>query len=463
MFTDTCCQIRWNSTFFADIVLTQLMVVKGAQSGHLKCKNSANFDESISTMPHITKRVVDAAKPMESRYIKWDDQVRGFGLLILPSGIKSFIVQYRNAHGRSRRQTLGRYGSLTVDQARGMAQQIVAEVAKGHDPLAERQVTRAAPCMSDLMDRYLTDHVDKHNGKRMQVEARRLTRRHINPTFGNLKVSGVTRSDVARLHRAMSETPRQANLVLSILSKAFALAELWGMRPAMSNPVRGIKRYKENERERFLTAEELSRLGITLATAENEGLPWNISATDSKHLPKNVGERRSHPNPSALSVIRLLLFTGARLSEIISLEWDHVDLEKGMLALPSRKGGGRKPHPASSEVVAIVREINKHSSSPWLFPREANPERHISAEVIESTWQKIRHHADLKDVRLHDLRHTVGTYASQAGGNAFLISHLLRHRNITITNRYVNPDVDPIREISEIIGNRIQSGLRGQS
>ncbi|MEO4041850.1 tyrosine-type recombinase/integrase [Hoeflea sp. CAU 1731] len=118
--------------------------------------------------------------------------------------------------------------------------------------------------------------------------------------------------------------------------------------------------------------------------------------------------------------------------------WEHIDLQAGTIALPSRKGGGRRAHPVNTAALSIIAELPKTLGSEWLLPRESDPQRHLSREVLESTWQKVRYHAKLEDVRLHDLRHTVGTFASQAGGNAFLISHLLRRRNINLFGKHLD-------------------------
>lgn len=209
-------------------------------------------------MPNLTKRAVDAAKPGEKQTYVWDAELKGFGLLVTTSGVKSFVLQYRTAGGRSRRLTLGRYGPLTPDEARKMAGDALALVRRGKDPLAERQALKKAATVRELMARYLSDHVRKHNALRTQAEVCRMVEKFILPKLGALKVTDVTRQDVAKLHRALSSTPRQANHVLSVLSKAFSLAEVWGMRPEQSNPVRLIKRYKEAERERFLSLDELA-------------------------------------------------------------------------------------------------------------------------------------------------------------------------------------------------------------
>lgn len=254
----------------------------------------------------------------------------------------------------------------------------------------------------------------------------------------------------------MADTPWQANLTLAVLSKAFNLAELWGMRPENSNPCRKAPRYPENARERFLASDELARLGRVFREAGYPGLPWRErEGASAKHRAKE-GDRFTPISPRALAAIRLLLFTGARLSEILELKWEHVDFERATITLPSHKGGARRAHSVSSNVLAIVNEIAREEGSPWVLPA---PSEYLSKSVVENAWQRIHDHAGILDVRIHDLRHTVGTLASQTGVNAFLVRDLLRHSNVAVTARYANRDEDPIRRVSEDVSARISSGL----
>lgn len=410
-------------------------------------------------MPKITKRLIDALPPGGERLILWDSELKGFGLVALPSGVRSFIVKYRNETGRQRRLTLGRFGVMTVDGARAAALATLAAVGKGSDPVDDRQSLRAAPSVDDLLKRYLAEHVDVHNAPKTAEGARLSIEKHIRPRLGGLRAAAVTRQDVLKLHRAMQETPRQANLTLAILSKAFSLAELWGIRPEGSNPCRKVPRYPELARERFFSAEELARLGAVLRQAEAPGLPWRErEGAKAKHRAKE--ENRVTPiSPRALAAIRLLLFTGARLSEILELQWAHVDFERGLVALPTRKGGGRRPHPVSTMMLAVLADLPREQGSPWVLPAPTDAAKRLSQSVVENAWLRIRDHAGVADIRLHDLRHKMGTYASQAGVNAFQVRDLLRHANIAMTGRYANCDEDPIRSISEIVGERIAAGL----
>jgi integrase len=412
-------------------------------------------------MPKITKRLIDALPLSGKRLILWDSELKGFGLVALSSGVRSFIVQYRNVSGRKRRLTLGRFGVMTADGARQAAREALAAVGKGLDPVGDKEALRAAPSVSELLDRYLAKHVDVHNASSTAEGVRFAIERHILPRIGPLRASAVTRQDILKLHGAMEATPRQANLTLSILSKAFNLAELWGMRPEGSNPCRMVPRYPESARERFLSADELARLGRALRDAESPGLPWRQrEGANAKHLAKE--EMRFTPiSPPALAAIRLLLFTGARLSEILELKWEHVDFERGLMALPTRKGGARRPHPVSAMALAVLADVPREHGSPWVLPAPKDAAKPLSKSVVENAWQRIREHVEIPDVRIHDLRHTMGTYASQAGVNAFQVRDLLHHANVAMTGRYANRDEDPIRSISEIVGERIAAGLEG--
>lgn len=413
-------------------------------------------------MPNLTKRVVDAAKPQEKLSFLWDDALKGFGLQITPAGVKSYVLAYRTEAGRTRRMVIGRHGELAPDQARKLAAAKLVEVRMGRDPAAERQALRAAETVADLLDKYLAEHVEVHNAATTLVHATRVVEKVLKPRIGKNKLASFARADVVKLHKALADTPRQANLALAILSKAFNLAETWGIRPENSNPTRLVKRYAETERERFLNMDELARLGAALDEAEAKGLPWKVKAEGDalKHLAKDTEARRAAVSAPAIAAVRLLLLTGARLSEVLELKWVHVDAEAGTVAFPARKGGGRRAHPVGAGALAVLAGLPRRG--PWVLPRDADPKRHVSKEVVENAWQRIRAHAGLDDVRLHDLRHTVGTFAGQAGSNAFLISHLLRHSNLTMTNRYVSPDADPIRVLSDAVGARIEAGLKGE-
>src|SRR5262249_31247698 len=164
-------------------------------------------------MPKLTKRFVESEKPPKDGYtLVWDEDLPGFGLRVHSSGQRSYLVQYRNTQGRSRRMTLGRHGKITADEARKSALRLFASIRDGKDPLAERRAYIDAPIVGDLLDRYVAEHVEKRNRRRTREEFKRLVERHIRPQLGKHKVAAVTRQDVAKLHRSLADTPRQANV-----------------------------------------------------------------------------------------------------------------------------------------------------------------------------------------------------------------------------------------------------------
>jgi integrase len=390
-------------------------------------------------MPKLTKRVVDAIEPGDKDVWKWDDELRGFGMRVKPSGVKSYMIQYRNKEGATRRSTIGRHGVLTPDQARSEARQLLAAIGRGEDPAARRKAERSAPTMNDLMDRYLEEHVQVHNRPTTILEVERLVRRHIRPSLGHMKASSVSRSDVIKLHGSMKGTPRQANFVLSVLSKLFNLAEAWEIRPDGSNPCRHVQRYKENKRERFLSDAELVSIHHVMRAMEEQQI-----------LPSVV-----------LNAIRLLALTGCRLGEIRRLRWEDVDFENGCLSLPDTKTGPRL-HSIGAHSLALLDALPRTDGSPWVFCG-TDPTAALRKERLEKAWQKIRKAANIEDIRLHDLRHTVGTYAGQAGANAFLVRDKLGHKTTAMTDRYVNRDANPLRKLSDQVENRIAAAMGGGS
>ncbi|MHC2467146.1 tyrosine-type recombinase/integrase [Bradyrhizobium embrapense] len=415
----------------------------------------------------LTKRYVESLKPGARPVVVFDAGLAGFGVRVMPSGHRSYFVQYRNKEGRSRWYTIGAHGKVTVDQARTIAKRVLHSAADGKDPAAERETFRTAPTVSDLLDRYLTEHVKKRNAATTQAEVERLVTIHIRPALGGLKVAAVTRNDISKLHRALSGTPRQANFALSVCSKAFSLAELWDMRPDGTNPCKRIERNAEMHRERFLSGDELSRLGAVLRQAETTGLPWKVdeSKPNSKHLP-GAEHRFTVYSRVTTAVVELLLYTGCRLSEVLSLRWDQIDFNAGTILLRKTKAGKPQTVTLNAPARQVLNSLSRDKDCPWVLPGKRISDKDqwkpLAKDAMEAAWQRIRAVANINDVRMHDLRHTVGTYAGQSGANAFLVRDLLRHANVAMTGRYVNKADDPVRALNDLVGERIAASLEGR-
>jgi integrase len=419
-----------------------------------------------STDRTLTKRFVDSLVPREAAYLEFDENLAGFGIRVFPSGRKAYFVQYRNKYARSRWFTLGVHGVITVDKARAAAKTILHAVALGDDPADARKAFRSAPDVGNLLDRYVAEHVRKHNKVTTRAELERVVDRYIRPALGAIKVAAVTRNDVEKLHRSLAPTPRQANIVRAVCSKVFSLAEIWELRPEGTNPCRKIVRYPEQHRERFRSADELARLGVTLRLAESDGLPWKVTATGkptAKHLPGEQHRRVVYPRLTTAAV-ELLLYTGCRLSEVLHMRWEHVDLVTGIIQLPNTKAGRRQTVTINAPARQILTALRPDDikAGPWVLPGRLDSSQPLKKDAMEAAWQKIRAAAGLDDVHLHDLRHTVGTYAGQSGANAFLVRDLLRHSDLSMTHRYVNKADDPVRTLNDLVGERIAAGLEGR-
>jgi integrase len=382
-------------------------------------------------MTKITKRFLDSLKPGDKDQYYWDSDLTGFGVRVKPSGHISFMVQYRNEFGRSRRMTIGKYGPLTPDEARKKARQELSRVLQGEDVVQIRQDKRQAPTMAELAQRYLVEHAQPKKKAWSVKQDSRLLDRLILPALGRHKVQAITKADIAKLHHGLHETPIQANRVLSLLSKMFNLAETWGLRPYHSNPCYQIEKYKENKRERYLTGDELSRLSEALTKAEAEEMP------------------------SAILAIRLLLFTGARVSEITTLKWEYVDSDIGVLRLPDSKTGA-KIIPLPQPAIDLLRTAPRIQDNPFVcFGIKTG--KHIIG--LQHIWQRIRKDAGIEDVRLHDLRHSFASVAAAAGMGLPIIGAILGHSQPSTTQRYAHLALDPLKAATEEVAKRITEAM----
>ena len=289
-------------------------------------------------MPKLTKRFVDLIQPPASDAAKdfffWDDELPGFGLRVKASGVKSYLLQYRQA-GRSRRMTLGRHGVLTADEARRLARVQLGNVAHGKDPAQDRSDERRAPNIKELAADYMERHAIPNKRPSSVRNDQAMLDTIILPRLGALKVGEVSRRDVEAIVLAMKATPYRANRVRALLSKMFALAIAWGWR--VDNPATGVAKYQEKNRDRWLREDELSRLAAVL---------------------------EHHPNQRAANIVRLLVLTGARKGEVMGATWDQFDLERGVWTKPAHTTKQRRTEhtPLSRQAVALLRDVQAHAN-----------------------------------------------------------------------------------------------------
>jgi integrase len=382
----------------------------------------------------LTKQFISTARPQDREAIHWDTEVPGLGLRITAGGSKSFILKTRIGGGRAapiRKPTLGKLGDLTLDQARTKARDWRALAANGVDPTRHKE--EVGRTVNDLCDEYLDVHAPR---KRSAADDAAKIKQHIKPRIGRKLLKDVAYTDIERLHRSMKKTPYAANRTLALLSKMFSLAVKWEWLDR--NPAKGIERYVEEKRERFLKPDEIQRLSQAL-----------IDYVD-------VAQRPSQAQKS-VDAIRLLMLTGARRSEALSATWDMFDFDTGVWIKPSSHTKQKKVHraPLSPPALQLLQEI-KHrvNGSDYLFPSRSSS-KHPHLMELKKAWAKICELADLEDVRIHDLRHTFASILASGGASLPLIGALLGHTQVQTTQRYAHLMDDPLRVATSRVGAAI--------
>jgi integrase len=406
----------------------------------------------VASGRRITKTRVDT---LTAGSVLWDADVRGFGIRRQRRDAV-YILKYR-ANGKQRVYTIGQHGSpWTVEKARNEARRILGEVAKGTDPSLLRSKMKAAPTLATFARRYLEEVSDTHKKASTARGDKQLLDRRILPRLGFRMVAEIDRGDVARLHAGMKGTPILANRALALLSHMLNYAVDKGERADGPNPCRKVKRYPEHARERFLSEAELAALGAAIEEAETVGIPWHPNPDKkTKHAPKEHN-RRIKIDAYIAAALRLLLFTGARLREILHLRWDNVDFDRGVLFLPDSKTG-KKTIVLNAPALEVLNGLERIGTYVIASERLTKPRADL-----KRPWALVNRHAGLEGLRLHDLRHTYASFGAGGGLGLPIIGKLLGHIQARTTQRYAHLDNDPLRKATEAIGGRIAAALQGK-
>lgn len=383
-------------------------------------------------MPKLTKALIESLSASDGTPIYLWDTVAGFGVKALPSGKKTFVVKYRaNGGGRGAQQrwlTLGQFGHLTCEQARGLAQQALAAVARGEDPQGSKATNRAAPRLTDVWDRFAADQLPmKKLGTRREYGCQ--WRDLIRPKFGSQLVKDIKRADIDRFHKSMRDTPYRANRALALFSRLMTLTEHWEWRDQGTNPCRFVAKFREEGRERFLNAEEITRIAVAINDLTAERDIW----------------------PDIGNAVKLLLLTGARLTEITQAKWVWVHWDLQILALPDSKTG-KKPVYLGAAAIELLRhqqENSRDASSEYIFPGQSLGKPLIN---LRKPWGRICERANIEGVRLHDLRHTAASIAVGQGITLPVIGAVLGHSQAQTTLRYAHVASDPALIAVDAIG-----------
>ena len=384
----------------------------------------------------ISKRTVDALT-VEKDTVFWDSELTGFGVRVYPGGGKTYVVQTRAGGKPARRIAIGRHGVVTAEEARRRAALIVSRIKAGEDPVPEPLPVRQAngPTVEDLAQRFLDDHVAARCKPATAAAYRFAIGKHILPAFGKLSALAVDRARVAAFHEALRDRPTMANQAVDLLARIYRAAEDRGTVPAGTNPCRQIGKYRARRRERFLTEPEFRRLGRALDEMEANG------------------EIAVH----AAAALRLLMLTGCRRNEILTLRWDAVDPDAGEIRLIDSKTGARTVS-LSPEAAAVLAGIPRLPDNPFAIAGRAG--RHLGS--LNYSWPRVRARAGLRGVRLHDLRHSFASRALALGETLPAIGRLLGHSRVETTARYAHLADDSVRQAAIRISDSIADDILGE-
>jgi integrase len=423
----------------------------------------------------LTKTVVDRLPVTGQDYVAWCSDLVGFGVRVRPSGSRSFVCQYRvgGRNSVARKVTIGSVTKLTVDVARAEARRILANAELGTDLGAEKSAKNAEMTVADLCDLYLQEGISKKKASTIKTDRSRIER-HIKPLIGRKRIGAVAGPDIERLLRDIAhgktaldekgEKPRSRSIVrggegaatrtVRLLGGIFSWAVANGY--MKDNPRRGVATFKDGKGERFLSTDETARLGEVLREAETIGLPWvENDGADAKHRLKDKSKAREVISPYVTAAIRLLILTGCRVGEILSLQWKDVDLENGVLNIRQSKTGAKKVL-LTAPAAKVLAELKRISS---YVIAGADPNKPRSD--LKRPWQRIIWRSGIGHLRLHDLRHSYASVGAAAGMGLPVIGKLLGHGSPSTTNRYAHLADDPVRRAAEKIAHEIAARIDG--
>lgn len=380
-------------------------------------------------MPKLTKSYIDTLKPTDKLYEVWDTEIRGLGCMIHPTGKKTYYFLYRHNNSKKQRLKVGVHGNITCEIAREIVRGWTGDLARGIDPKEHNKrleiEEKKLVSMKDFLAIYSEKHKKSHNKASTNHRDNYRLKSAILPFFGNMNVSEVTGEDIIKFQDYLKNSPIQFNRCYALLNTAFKLAELWGYRPKNSNPCQGIKKFPEKRKQRFLTEGELENLDKILKREETLG---SLS-------------------PYSLAAIRMLIYTGCRLEEVLTLKWENIFLEEGYFHLKDSKVG-ETTIPLNESAKVIFSNLKPVKGNPYVFIGE-KPGTCLT--TLKRAWTKIRELADIKDVRIHDLRHTFASLAIKQGVDLYTVSKLLGHKNISTTTRYAHLEVKQLIKATNIV------------
>ncbi len=350
--------------------------------------------------------------PKGKRAYHYDTHTRGLTLCVTSSGTKTFYL-YRKIHGRAERIRIAAFPDMSIERARGAASKLNADIADGKNPQDEKRAISAEITLGELFDEYLERHAKVHKIKWREDAAQ--FRRYL-AHWKSRKLSQINRKQIHTLHAELGKERGHyaANRLLALLHTVFNKAMEWGW--SGPNPAHRVKKFREQSRERFLQPDELPRFFEAVA---------------------------EEPNEAARDYVLLSLLTGARQSNVLAMRWEQVNIERATWTIPKTKNGDPHTVPLVSQAVSILRDRTEASTSPWVLPSKSQ-----SGHLMDPKrpWERILERAGIQDLRLHDLRRSLGSWQASTGANLSIIGKTLAHKNVSTTAIYARLSLDPVRD-----------------
>jgi len=380
---------------------------------------------------HFVDNLADEVPENRAVYF-FDTDVTGFALELRTSGKATYYFRYRDAASRVRLARIGAIGKVSLEHARNTASKMSDMVADGGDPKLERDRYKSVPSFAEFATDQYMPHAKAR--KRSWTSDDSLLRNHILPALGDHRMNRIRRVDVISLHNGLHQQGYAAgsvNKILILIRYMFNCAIRWEVLPAGQNPANGVEPFPDNgARERYLNLEEAQSL---------------------------MAELETNPNRQACNIIKLLLFTGARKTEIMHARWEFVDFERRLLTVPLSKSGKARHIALSDAAIEVLRALPRDPEIPWLF---WNPKTGRPQDSIHHGWDTIRQRAGIPDVRLHDLRHSFASFLVNSGRSLYEVQKLLGHSDAKTTQRYAHLAPGALIEAANIVGDLVQAKPR---
>ena len=379
---------------------------------------TASITDAPKKKFNFTKRAIQAIKPPAKgkRLCLYDSKTPGLALFVTSTGAISFFV-YRKIDGRPERIFLGRFPDLSVENVREMAAETIGHIARGANPAAVKRAGQNELTLEEMFREFMDRHAKVH--KKAWREDENQFRRYLTP-WKNRKLSSIRKTHIQSLHAKLGVNagPYAANRMLALVRVVFNKALQWGYFE-QANPAIGITKFREKSRARFLEADELPRFFQALA---------------------------EEPNETIRDFFLISLLTGVRRTNVLAMRWDELHMERGTWEIPETKNGESQTVPLVGPAMTILMERKEETTGEWVFPGSGK-----SGHLVEPKkgWEQLKERAGLENIRIHDLRRSLGSWQAATGANLSIIGKTLNHKSLAATAIYARLNIDPVRDAVE--------------